>query len=447
VIFPFAPNNERDILVSLQSLTSTDTTNTQTALLPQPIYAYIDSTIAEIWLPLEACLLFEQAFGIKYDATTELYLVPDNVHNQLLVTNPNITFNIAPWTQQTGHTDNVNIVLPYSAFDLTAKSPYQNLNHTTRYFPLRRAENDTQFTIGRTFLQEAYLTVDWERQNFSVSQVNWVAGAKSNVVPIYSLNQTSNGTIGGANGGANGGASKMAPLSTGAIAGIAVGVVFILLVTAGMAFLFFPKKPAKTEEPNKTVDTESSKDEEATGTTLVFPKAELPAEDVFRAEVDGTFFGKNALGRVDTSSSTAALVESDSKEREVFEMEGDMPSRQEADGRQLTEKDAMKAREERINGVDTHNSPVSNENQSPTSLSPPSTLDSNRRRGLLTPGDVIELSPIDGRTHLPISPLDGSEGSHTNLFSALSPISPGGTTSSGGVSPDTARKRFSYEDP
>jgi hypothetical protein len=27
-------------------------------------------------------------------------------------------------------------------------------NITSRYFPLRRAHNDSQYTIGRTFLQE-----------------------------------------------------------------------------------------------------------------------------------------------------------------------------------------------------------------------------------------------------------------------------------------------------
>lgn len=441
MVFPFAPDNERDILVSLQSLTSIDSANTKTTLLQKPIYAYIDSTVAEIWLPVESCALFEQAFGLTYDSATELYLVSENAHNLLLLTNPNITFNIAPWTQEAGHTDNVNIVLPYRAFDLTAKAPYQNLNRTTRYFPLRRADNDTQFTIGRTFLQEAYLTVDWERQNFSVSQVNWVAGAKSTILPISSWNNhTNNATT---TGGAAGGANKMGPLGTGAIAGIAVGVVIILLITAGFAFFCFRKKPPKTiEEPTKTVDTESSLD--ATGTTIVFPKAELPANESFRTEADGTFFGK---GHADTTS-TPALVESDSKEREVFEMEGDMPTLQEAGGRQMTEKDVMRSREERINGVDIHNSPASNQNPSP-SVSPPSSLNSNRRRAVLTPGEVIELSPIEGRTigtHVPISPLDGSEGSHTNLFCALSPISPGGTTYSGGVLPETTRKRFSYEE-
>ncbi|TID13194.1 acid protease [Venturia nashicola] len=441
VVFPFAPDNERDILVSLQSLTSIDAANKKTTLLQKPIYAYIDSTVAEIWLPIESCALFEQTFGLTYDSATELYLVSENTHNLLLLTNPNITFNIAPWTQQAGHTDYVNIVLPYSAFDLTAKAPYQNLNRTTRYFPLRRADNDTQFTIGRTFLQEAYLTVDWERQNFSVSQVSWVAGAKSTILPIPPFNHTSNETT---TGGTAGGANNMSPLGTAAIAGIAVGVVIILLITAVFAFVCFRKKPPKIDEPTKTVETESSID--STGTTIVFPKAELPANESSRAEADGdgTFFGKSQLD----STQTAALVESDSKEREVFEMEGDMPTLQEAGGRQLSEKDVIRAREERINGVDIHNSPSSHENHSPASVSPPGTLDSNRRRALLTAGEVIELSPIEGRsigTHLPISPLDGSEGSHTNLFSALSPISPGGTNSSG-ILPDPARKRFSYEE-
>jgi hypothetical protein len=437
VSFPMAPDNERDIVVSIESITSIDSSNNKTSLLPKSVYAYIDSTIAEIWLPIESCVLFEKAFGLTWDPVTELYLLSDAVHNQLLVTNPNITLNIAPWTRPAGNTDNVNIMLPYSAFDLTAKPPYQTLNSTTRYFPLRRGANDTQYTLGRTFFQEAYLTVDWERQNFSVSQVSWIGGAQSRIVAIQSLNSTGNGTAGGANGGA----TKMSHLNPGTIAGIVVGGVLLLVFTALFFFLGKKRHSARTVEngpPTKTVDTDSSKDEEASGTTLVFPKAELPAEAVVRAEADGTFYGKNALGRSVTSS-TAPLVESDSKEREVFEMEGDMPSRQEADGRQLTEKDAMKAREERINGVDP-----SVHSQSPTSVSDPSTLDTNRRRALLTPGDIIELSPIENRTLQPISPLDGSEGSRTNLFS---PISPGGGTLSGGVSPDTARKRFSYEDP
>jgi hypothetical protein len=446
VSFPFASDNERDVLVSIQSVTSLDSTNKQTALLPKPIYSYIDSTVAEIWLPVESCVLFEKAFGLVWDPISELYLVSDALHNQLLLTNPNITFTVAPWTQP-GRTDSVDIVLPYKAFDLTAKPPYQTLNNTSRYFPLRRAENDQEYTLGRTFLQEAYLIVDWERQNFSVSQCSWVAGAQQHLVPIMSSNGT-NGTLGGAHGSP---VRSGAPLTVGAIAGIAVGVVVILLLSAILAFLYLRKNrnAIKLEDENthtKTVDTESSKGEEEPSTTLVFPKAELEANTPVRHEADGTFFKPG--GDNDTFAHLA-LVESDAKEREIYEMPGDMPKMQEADGRQFSEKEAMRVREERYNGIDpasatpttpSERSPISPNDRSPTSTfgggTLPMSLNSSTGRAMLSSADVIELTPVDNRTLLPVSPLEGSDGGNTMLFSPLSPID---------NSPSATRRRFSYE--
>jgi hypothetical protein len=436
------------VLVSIQSVTALDSSNKQTALLPKAIYSYIDSTVAEIWLPVESCLLFEKAFGLVWDPNSELYLVSDSLHNQLLTTNPNITFTIAPWTQP-GRTDSVDIVLPYKAFDLTAKPPYQTLNNTSRYFPLRRAENDQEYTLGRTFLQEAYLIVDWERQNFSVSQCSWIAGAQQHLVPILSTNGT-NGTLGGAMGSP---VRSSAPLTVGAIAGIAVGVVAILLLSALLAFLYMRHKnrnnAIKLEDentPTKTVDTDSSKGDEETSTTLVFPKAELEANTPVRHEADGTFYKP---GGEEDMAMNNTLVESDAKEREIFEMPGDMPKMQEADGRQMSEKEAMRKREERYNGVDpasatptspTEPSPISPNERSPTSTftgsTLPTSINSSGRRGLLSPGDVIELSPVDNRTLLPVSPLEGSDGGNTMLFSPLSPID---------NSPSATRRRFSYE--
>jgi hypothetical protein len=453
VSFPFASDNERDVLVLIQSITSTDSSNKQTSLLPTPIYSYIDSTVAEIWLPTASCQLFEKAFGLVWDADSELYLVSDALHNQLLATNPNITFNVAPWTQP-HQTASVNIVLPYSAFDLTAKPPYQTLNSTSRYFPLRRADNEQEYTLGRTFLQEAYLIVDWERQNFSVSQCSWVAGADQHIVPILSANGT-NGTTGSALGLTS---RNSASLSPGAIAGIAVGIVAILLLSGILGLLYLRRKRDKAikledeDTPTKTVDTESSKGDEEPSTTLVFPKAELEANTPLRHEADGTFYKPG--GGTSGTSFDAALVESDAKEREIFEMPGDMPKRQEADGRQMSEKEAMRVREERYNGVDPSTgtpttpsdpSPISPNDRSPTSTiagsTLPSTLNSSGRRALLSPSDVIELTPVDSRTLLPVSPLEGSDGSRTLLFSPLSPITPGSDNL-----PDPSRKRFSYEE-
>jgi len=76
------------------------------------------------------------------------------MHTSLLSMNPNITFTLANTGGQT-----LDIVLPYSAFDLTASFPVlANGTNSTNYFPIRRADNDTQYTLGRVFLQEAYVS-------------------------------------------------------------------------------------------------------------------------------------------------------------------------------------------------------------------------------------------------------------------------------------------------
>jgi hypothetical protein len=57
----------RDLLVGIQSIASG--TN---ELLPEGIIAMIDSTIAQIWLPLQACLRFEEVFGLVWDEGVQL---------------------------------------------------------------------------------------------------------------------------------------------------------------------------------------------------------------------------------------------------------------------------------------------------------------------------------------------------------------------------------------
>lgn len=111
---------------------------------------FVDSTIPYIYLPLQACQLFERALGLTYDTASQLYLIDEALRNTLAAKSLNFTFQLGN-TESGG--PNVQIVLPYDAFDLTAEFPL--VNRTTRYFPLKRADNDTQYTLGRTFLQEA----------------------------------------------------------------------------------------------------------------------------------------------------------------------------------------------------------------------------------------------------------------------------------------------------
>lgn len=132
------------------------------------------------------------------------------------------------------------ISLPYSAFDLNISWPH--VESSTYYFPLKRAANDTQYTLGRAFLQEAYIIADFERQNFSVWPCKWDSNTNNaNVVAILSTNSTSNTPN---SSGGNGSSSKKG-LGTGAIAGIAVGAVAALAIVGAAAWLYIKRARAK----------------------------------------------------------------------------------------------------------------------------------------------------------------------------------------------------------
>ena len=233
---PFAPQQNRSLLVGIQSISSVNENGTTSNLLPNGIMAFVDSTEAQIWLPVEACQAFEKAFGLTYNTTNGFYLVDNALHAQLQAQNASVTFTLGS-TLSGGET--VNITLPYNSFDLTLTPPAANLSSNTKYFPLRRADNDTQYTLGRTFLQEAYLTVDWERQNFSISECLFAENTQQNLVAIQSPSNKTN------SGGS----------STGKTVGIAVGVVVgVLVIVAVIGAIFWRRHLAKRKEEEEQAE-------------------------------------------------------------------------------------------------------------------------------------------------------------------------------------------------
>lgn len=235
--FTFFSDQTRDLTVGLQSIT-TNVTSIETNLLSSSIYAFIDSSIAQIYLPTSACQAFEAAFGLVYNTTAGLYVVNDTLHEKLLLKNPSVTFTIG--NTITG-SETINVTLPYASFDLQAQYPL--VSNSSRYFPLQRAANDTQYTLGRTFLQEAYLIVDYERQNFSVHPCVWNENAAANIVSIPGVNSTAvTNSTGPGNGGTG---NSTASLGAGAIAGIVIGVLIVAIITLGFLLwllVFVPRR-------------------------------------------------------------------------------------------------------------------------------------------------------------------------------------------------------------
>ena len=149
VSFQFNPIDLRDLTVTLNSIDMVTSTGDRKVLSNTSLPMFLDSTIPYIYLPLDVCLQFESAFGITWNGTVQAYLVNDTQHARLKAQNANVTFSLGNGQPDTM----VNITLPYAAFDLNASYPL--VNTPSRYFPLVRATNETQYTLGRTFFQEA----------------------------------------------------------------------------------------------------------------------------------------------------------------------------------------------------------------------------------------------------------------------------------------------------
>ena len=247
---PFGADFSRDLLVSLQSITF-DTVGSS-PLLASSIYVFVDSMVSHLYLPIQVCLAFEQAFDLTWNETNQLYLVNETVHSALLDQNPTFTFTFTSAGQ------NVDITIPYAAFDLEISeiaivsgtngyAPKGTSTDKSRYFPLKQARNDSQYTLGRVFLQEAYITADYERHNFSISQAEFPStSVQENLVPILPASAETDD-------------SNRSSISGGAIAGIVIGAVVILAVAALVIWFLRRNKRKARQPPDPTVYSELPK--------------------------------------------------------------------------------------------------------------------------------------------------------------------------------------------
>jgi hypothetical protein len=235
--FPFGADVSLDLQVAIQRIAVSGSNN---ALMSKPIISYISTLVPDIWLPSEACTDFLTAFSLSFNSTSNYFYVNNTMHKSNLANNPIVSFQVGPEASGSSTT----IRLPYWNFYLAT----QNANSGTFRFPIRLASNDSQYILGRTFLQSAYLSVDYERNTFNLSQALYPSSAaKENVVSILPPNLAIQGTET---------SSTRVALSTGAIVGIAIAGAAFLLVAVVLLLLYRRNKKAKATKANDTDDTE-----------------------------------------------------------------------------------------------------------------------------------------------------------------------------------------------
>ncbi|KAB8299070.1 hypothetical protein EYC80_001194 [Monilinia laxa] len=206
--------------------------------------AFIDSSIPYLYLPTSICQKFEEALGLTYDSNSELYLLNDAQYTTLVAKNASVIFTLTNSTSKAM----VNITLPYAAFDWWADYPL--VQNPTRYFPLKRATESSQITLGRVFLQEAYLIADYERSQFSIHQRNWStfypASDPTTILPLDTQVPES--------------LSSKSKLSTPVVAAIVLTVLASLALTLCLTILLLQRAHQRKRAPGRsnTVSTTAS---------------------------------------------------------------------------------------------------------------------------------------------------------------------------------------------
>lgn len=196
----------------------------------------IDSSKPFLELPKAICETFATALGLTYNSSLQLYTFDANTtkHTDLLAMNLTFTFSFTD-TASSPSSSAVNITLPYAAFDLALSYPFipnttfQGGSSKKNYFPLRQSNDSNRYVLGRSFLQEAYIVTDYDRNAFGLYQAVHVSDPLNNVSLVDIIPPDTMSNPGGA-GGSNGGKT----LSPGAIAGIVVGAV-VVLIALGIA--------------------------------------------------------------------------------------------------------------------------------------------------------------------------------------------------------------------
>ncbi|CAI6261844.1 unnamed protein product [Periconia digitata] len=328
--FSFSTNPTQLLTVGVQSIQSTNTPKGSYTFSSKAHFSLVDSTVPHLWLPREICDEFEDVFGLTYDPEKDLYLVNDTMHDQLTSLKPEITIKLGNSLEN--HPQNhTSVVLPYSAFDLQASYPYYN--KSTNYFPIRRAANDSQYVLGRTLLQEAYLVVDYERSNFSISQATYADPAPPANLVTISPPSTSESSSSG--------------LSSGAIAGIVIGIVAVLIGIAVAVILFLRRRrnQSRKDAASRDMNLKNQNEGHANELDSEFSErrrhdqpTELASEDVEEL-VPSQYKFRGAYGQSTSGLSSPVMPQELSEQTftpavelpsstQYYEMEGDMGTKE-----------------------------------------------------------------------------------------------------------------------
>jgi hypothetical protein len=189
------PKN-RDLAVWVKSLSIVGNGTDSTVKVPMttaPFNAVVDSGVTPFYLPPSICDSFARYLDLRYNSTLGMYRINDTEHVRLEDQAPSMEVVISP---ESAGGKEVTVLLPFPSLEQHFTHNYPNLTSSpwTRYFPIRPTNDPAQYTLGRVFLQEAYLIANYESRNFSVAQRDY-SSDKARIVAIHDPNHPNTGDV------------------------------------------------------------------------------------------------------------------------------------------------------------------------------------------------------------------------------------------------------------
>jgi hypothetical protein len=245
------------------------------------IVVRIDSARPFIYLPASICQKIATDFALTYDNSSgqPYYLVNDKSYQMLQSSNRSLEFNINAIGNKSEH---ISIMLPYLALVQNLDYPY--VANRTKYIPIRSATDAKQYVLGRTFLQEAYLSVDYERGKFSMYQAAFPpTGTTPHLVSIHSLNDTAT-------------ASTQNPIPKAAIGGIAVGIAVLIALLIILLLLLRRIKERRRRKAAEAAAKESDLQSPNSPSDTVTVKAMELDSGIVHEAAEGTYIPPQEMG-------------------------------------------------------------------------------------------------------------------------------------------------------
>ena len=217
----------------------------------------INPLVPYMFLPFGMCEAIAEWLPVTYQNGPGLYTW--NTHDyryKAIVSSP----AYLSFTFEESTSSNLTIKVPFSLLNLTLESPL--VATPQPYFPCKPFEgSDDQWYLGRAFLQAAYLSVNWEQNKFFLAQASGPGSGPSSISPIQPSDDTivsgpdsdflktwnSKWVVLPSNTSSRADNTTSLPppisppptgLSTGAIAGIAVGIGAAALIAIIAVVLF-----------------------------------------------------------------------------------------------------------------------------------------------------------------------------------------------------------------